>query len=130
MLSGTCHCGAVTWTYAKTPDRATACNCSVCAKAGVLWIYGAEGEEVRVTGTTTAYVRADLGDLEFHHCPTCGNTISWWMAGAETGKTMALNLRLVDDPAAVAHIPIRHFDGRDTWSERPDDGATVKDLWF
>lgn len=130
MLTGTCHCGAVTWRFDKTPDRATACNCTVCAKAGVLWIYGAEGTQVHVTGPTTAYVRKDKTALEFHHCPTCGNTILWRQAHATDDKTMAVNLRLADDPGAVAGVPIRHFDGRDTWSTLPDDGKTVKDLWF
>ena len=130
MLKGTCHCGAVSWRYDATPVSATACNCSVCSKAGTLWIYGDEGEDTHVSGPTTAYVRADGGALEFHHCPTCGNTISWRMVGDDIGKRMAVNLRLVDDPTAVMNLPIRHFDGRDAWADRPSDGATVKDLWF
>jgi hypothetical protein len=96
---------------------------------GVLWIYGTEGEDVHVTGPTKAYIRKDGGDLEFHHCPTCGTSISWRVVGQETGKPIAVNLRLADDPSGVSDIPIRHFDGLNTFAPLPDDGTTVKDLW-
>ncbi len=132
MLTGTCHCGAVTWRFEKDPTSATACNCTVCAKAGVLWIYGVEGEDVHVTGPTVRYVRKDGGALEFHHCPTCGNTISWRLAKPDDkGKTpSALNLRLTDTPDEVRHLPIRHFDGLRQFKALPEDGRTVKEMWF
>jgi hypothetical protein len=48
----------------------------------------------------------------------------------ETGKTrIAVNLRL-SEPAAVAHIPIDHFDGLDTFDKLPRDGKCVSDYWF
>lgn len=132
MLTGTCHCGSVTWRFDSDPGSVTACNCTVCAKAGVLWIYGTEGEDVHVAGRTTAYLRKDGGHLEFHHCATCGNTVSWRMSSpdAEGRRRCAVNLRLVDDPPAVMHYPIDHFDGLDTFDDLPRDHRTVKDMWF
>jgi hypothetical protein len=48
----------------------------------------------------------------------------------ETGKTrIAVNLRL-SEPDAVAHIPIDHFDGLDTFDDLPRDGKCVADYWF
>jgi hypothetical protein len=48
----------------------------------------------------------------------------------ETGKTrIAVNLRLAE-PTAVAHIPIDHFDGLDTFDDLPRDGKCVADYWF
>jgi hypothetical protein len=41
---------------------------------------------------------------------------------------MGFNLRLAE-PGAVADIPVRHFDGFDTW-EGVYDGRRVKDMWF
>ena len=42
---------------------------------------------------------------------------------------MAVNLRLTE-PGPIANVPIRHFDGLDTWSNRPEDGKCVQDMWF
>jgi hypothetical protein len=42
---------------------------------------------------------------------------------------MAVNLRLAP-PEAVAHLPIDHFDGFDTYDDLPADGRCVRDLWF
>jgi hypothetical protein len=48
----------------------------------------------------------------------------------ETGNTrIAVNLRL-SEPSAVAHIPIDHFDGLDTFDDLPRDGKCVSDYWF
>jgi len=41
----------------------------------------------------------------------------------------AVNLRL-SEPSAVAHIPIDHFDGLDTFDDLPRDGKCVSDYWF
>jgi hypothetical protein len=27
-------------------------------------------------------------------------------------------------------VPIRHFDGLESWSNRPEDGKCVRDMWF
>lgn len=132
MLTGTCHCGAVKWTYSAEPAQATACNCSICVRYGVLWIYGHVDETVTLSGPTSVYTRADSGHLEFHFCKTCGNCPAWRATGpGEDGRTqIAVNLRLSDAPDTVANIPIRHFDGAGPFKARPDDGRTVRDMWF
>jgi hypothetical protein len=77
------------------------------------------------------YVRPN-GDLAFHFCKSCGNTTHWrGLAPSENGKTrIAVNLRLSEHPEEVAKIPVRHFDGLDSWSDLPEDGKCVADLWF
>ena len=52
MLDGSCHCKAVQWRFEGMPESATACNCTVCRRYGVLWIYDYEGERIHVTGPT------------------------------------------------------------------------------
>lgn len=129
MLTGTCHCGSVHWKFTQMPESATACNCTVCRRYGTLWAYGHEGEDITVSGTTTAYVRGD--SIGFHFCPTCGN-VAYWRAlktNPEGRRRIAVNLRLTD-PDPIAHIPIDHFDGFDKWEDRPRDGRCVRDLWF
>lgn len=129
MLSGSCHCGSVAWQFDNVPEGATACNCTVCRRYGVLWIYDYEGEGVRVAGSTTAYVRG--GSIEFHFCGKCGCVTHWRAQGADRDgrRRMAVNVRLAE-PDAVAGIPIDHFDGFDTFEDLPRDGRCVADYWF
>ena len=131
MLEGTCLCGSVTWQFDGKPDGATACNCTACRRYGVLWGYGYVDEDIKTQGETRTYVRGDAM-LEFHFCPKCGCMAFWrgLRQKNETGKTrIAVNLRL-SEPAAVAHIPIDHFDGLDTFDKLPRDGKCVSDYWF
>ena len=129
MLEGRCLCGAVRWTLNQMPLSATACSCTACRRYGTLWAYGWEGEDIHLFGETSAFVRA--ADLSFNFCPTCGNVSHWWgLKLDEQGRRrVAVNLRLTE-PGPIADVPIRHFDGLDTWSSRPEDGKCVKDLWF
>ncbi len=129
MIEGSCLCGAVHWRFDGQPDGATACNCTACRRYGVLWAYDHEGEGIHVTGATTPYVRGTA--LEFHFCATCGCITHWrGMRLDEAGRRrVAVNLRLAE-PAAVAAIPIDHFDGLDTWTDLPRDGRCVADYWF
>src|SRR4030095_3734821 len=103
MIQGACHCGAVQWRFEAVPESATACNCTVCRRYGVLWIYDFEGEGVHVSGPTRAYVRGKA--IEFHFCPTCG-CVAYWLAQRkdEAGRRrVAVKLRL-DDTGAVDTI--------------------------
>ena len=129
MIEGACLCGAVQWRFTATPDGATACNCTACRRYGVLWIYDYEGEGVTVSGPAQAYVRGTA--LSFNFCPTCGCVVFWrGLKTDEQGRRrMAVNVRL-SEPAAVAKIPIDHFDGLDTFEDLPRDGRCVADYWF
>lgn len=131
MLKGSCHCGRVTWSWTHTvlPEGVTACNCTVCRRYGVLWIYDHEGEGITVQGPTTAYIRGP--SVEFHFCPACG-CVAYWRGRqlTPTGqRRIAVNVRLAE-PDAVAGLPIDHFDGLDSFDDLPRDGRCVRDLWF
>jgi hypothetical protein len=95
MIQGSCHCGAIQWRFEGMPESATACNCTVCRRYGVLWIYDFEGEGINVSGP----------------------------------RRIAVNLRLTE-PEAVAHIPIDHFEGLNSFEDLPRDGRCVADYWF
>ena len=60
MIEGSCHCGAVHWTFEGQPDGATACNCTVCRRYGALWAYDYDGEGIKVKGETRPYVRSTI----------------------------------------------------------------------
>jgi hypothetical protein len=129
MLEGTCLCGSVRWRYQDVPTSATACSCTACRRYGVLWAYGYEGEDVHFSGPTKGYVRGDA--LGFHFCPVCG-CVAYWRGlepNKEGRRRVGVNLRLTE-PELIAHIPVRHFDGFDTWEDLPQDGRCVRDMWF
>lgn len=129
MIQGSCHCGAITWQFKGMPESATACNCTVCRRYGVLWAYDIEGEGIAVAGETKAYLRGKA--IEFHFCPSCG-CVAYWRAQQvnEAGRRrIAVNLRLTE-PEPIAHLPIDHFDGLNTFDELPRDGRCVGDYWF
>lgn len=129
MIEGSCHCGAVTWRFEGEPDGATACNCTVCRRYGVLWAYDYEDEGIKVAGPTRAYSRGEA--IGFHFCPNCACVAFWrgLKTGADGRRRIAVNLRLAA-PEAVADIPIDHFDGLDTFEDLPRDGRCVRDYWF
>jgi hypothetical protein len=133
MLTGTCHCGTVSWTFDGMPESATACNCTLCRRYGVLWIYDYEGERIKISGPSSVYTRKDVKDpaLEIRFCSGCGCVICWRALGPDTvvRRRIAVNLRLAE-PGTVAHLPIDHLDGLDTFDDLPRDGRCVADMWF
>ena len=131
MLKGTCHCGEVGWTLDAVPTSVTACNCTICRRYGALWAYGYLGHDIHTTGQTSAYRRRDSGDIDFHFCATCG-CVTHFIACSEDEdgrKRTAVNVRM-SDPSPINGLPIRHFEGHDSFRALPRDGRTVKDMWF
>jgi len=133
MLTGACLCGQTGWTFATIPESVTACSCTACRRYGVLWIYDHEGEGITLTGPTVAYTRVERTDpaLEFHFCGSCGCVVAWRgrTLQADGRRRMAVNLRLTE-PGPVAHLPIDHFDGLDSFEDLPRDGRCVAHMWF
>jgi hypothetical protein len=116
MIEASCHCGAVRIQVAERPPRLTSCNCSICRRLGTLWAYYHPSQVTVIAGagTTVPYVHGDR-TLEFHHRPTCGCVTHWEAVQKEGASKMGLNARLMD-PADIADVPIRHFDGASTWT--------------
>jgi hypothetical protein len=130
MIEGSCHCGAVRWSFDGDPGEITACSCTVCRRYGTLWAYDYVDGRIKVSGLTRAYLRGEKV-LGFHFCPDCG-CVAYWrgVRPRENGRTrIAVNLRLADDPESVAALPVNHFDGLN-WKEGPSDGKCVRDIWF
>ena len=130
MIEGSCHCGAVRWSFEGTPESATACNCTVCRRYGVLWAYDYEDERIRVWGPTKVYAWGSR-TIGFHFCADCG-CIAYWRAlnPREDGRRrIAVNLRLAE-PEAVGAIVVDHFDGLVNFDDLGRDGRCVADMWF
>ena len=128
-MDGSCHCGAVQWHSSKIFPTATACNCTLCRRYGVLWGYDYENEAITVSGPTRVYSYGD-GGIGFNFCAHCG-CIAYWRAitaQPDGRRRIAVNLRLAE-PEAVADIPIKHFDGLDRFEPLPLDGRCIRDYW-
>lgn len=130
MLEGSCHCGAVRWTFDGVPESATACNCTICRRYGCLWAYDFEGERIRVSGPTRAYMWGSKS-IGYNFCATCGCVVSWReeRPGPEGRIRVAFNLRLAE-PDAVGSIVIEHFDDLKSFDDLGQDGRCVRDMWF
>ena len=131
MLKGHCHCEAVEWSYPLLLESVTACNCTLCRKYGALWAYGHLEEGISISGPTHAYMRGRKIN-GFHFCTECG-CLMYYLCNslnAEGHRRIAVNLRMIDDPQPIQHLPIDHFEGLVEFVDLPRDGRTVKDLWF
>ncbi len=132
LLNGACHCGQVAWTLEGDPGSITACNCTLCRRYGALWAYDYEDERIHVQGAPASYRRPGKADpaLEMLFCAACACVVAWrgLRPEADGRRRMAVNLRLTD-PEAVAHLPIDHFDGLDSFDDLPTRGRCVRDLW-
>jgi hypothetical protein len=115
VIEGSCHCGAVSFTYPKQPDWLTSCNCSVCRRYNPLWAY-AKVSEVSLRAAqdaTIAYIHGDK-TLAMHSCKTCGCTTHWTGLDSDESARMAVNFRMCE-PNEISGIRVRNFDGAETW---------------
>lgn len=130
LIEASCHCQAVRWSFKGQPESVTTCNCTLCRRWGALWAYGFKDEEIRVTGTTQAYLR-DPKTIEFHFCSVCGCVVYWCTPepGEDGRRYMAVNMRMAD-PAEISTVPLNRFDGCKQFEALPPDGTCVADLWF
>ena len=115
-ITGTCHCGAVSFELRTAPRHAVACNCSICRRLGAVWGHG-EACDITITAAPEATIRYSHGDREiaFHTCRTCGATTHWEGIAERGIGRMAVNLRLAE-PGTIEAVGLRHFDGADTWT--------------
>jgi len=133
MIVGRCHCGAVSWQHRGPVTAATICNCTACRRNGAIWAYGHQGVDVDLAAPEDGLIAYVQGDrlLALLICRTCGNLSAWrsLTTDGSAPRRMAVNLRLAE-PAAVAAIPVKRFDGFDQWTTLPDRGWQVGDLMF
>ena len=116
MLAGSCHCGAVRIELASAPGHVIDCNCSICRRYGALWAL-IEASEVRVAGHpgNTAGYEWGKRSIRTFHCRTCGCVTHWEPIVPDAGTRFGVNMRNFD-PGALAAMPIRHFDGAESWA--------------
>jgi hypothetical protein len=110
--AGSCHCGAVRFEVDAAIDRITECNCSVCAKKGILHLR-VQPESFRLLAGD-----AQLGTYQFgtrtakhHFCTVCG--IHTFTRPRAAPQLYTVNVRCLDDfDLASVRDRIVAFDGR------------------
>ena len=113
-----CHCGAVRIGMERPIRKLTRCNCSICRRYGALWAYQ-QRKAIHVTaeeGALRSYRRAG-GVLEFFHCARCGCVTHYdhRERRADGSDMSAVNMRNIDEPGRISHLPIRLLDGAGSW---------------
>jgi hypothetical protein len=118
MLTASCHCGAVTLRFRRTPRAITQCNCSICRRYGALWGYFRRSS-VSVSAAKKALASYTWRNRvrEFWHCRTCGCLTHYEqrVKKPDGSDTLAVNLRNVDQPEQIAAVPIKLLDGAGSW---------------
>lgn len=115
MVKASCHCGAVQIELLRKPRSLTRCTCSICHRYGALWAYCTR-KTASIAFTPGAVSGYRWGDesLEFYHCTRCGCLTHYESVDKKGDGRIAVNARMIS-PAAVADVPVRTFDGADTW---------------
>ena len=133
--AGTClkapaHCGSARWQLDEMPESATACNCTACRRYGVLWAYGYEGENIRVTRPDHSLCARQVLELQLlptvWWCHPTGAACRWTPKAEGASPSTCAWQSLAPLPA----LPIDHFDGLEKWEDLPRDGKCIKELWF
>lgn len=108
--AGSCHCGRVRFEFDAVIDRVTECNCSICAKKGIL--------HFRVAPENFRLLSGDdvLGTYQFgtrvakhHFCTVCG--IHTFTRPRAAPELYTVNVRCLDG-FDVASVPVKKFDGQ------------------
>ena len=112
--AGGCHCGQVRFSLTKPKpiSQAVACNCSLCAKKGIL-LGRAEESELTVTKGQDALSLYQFGTKTASHwfCRNCG--IHVMTRPRMSPERFAVNVRCLDDfPALQEGLAIVPFDGQ------------------
>jgi hypothetical protein len=109
MLTGRCHCGAVTYQMPAQPIHHALCHCSDCRRAAgapmVAWaMVPAAG--VKIEGRTRVYASSEHGRR--HFCEVCGTGLFYTNEKVLPGMIDVQSATL-DDPGALqpaAHIQV------------------------
>ncbi|WP_313808959.1 GFA family protein [Sphingobium sp.] len=109
--TGSCHCGAVTFTVATdAPTQAMTCNCSHCSRKGFVLTFVPADQFTLDSGGDK------LTDYQFHKhrithqfCNICG-TQAFALGASPDGPMRAINLRCVPD-VDIDALAIKKVDG-------------------
>ena len=114
---GACHCGAVRFRFNSVPiTGAMRCNCSICIRKNALMsrqYFPPADFELMAGADDLAVYRFEPNRVNHYFCRHCG-IYPFHNAVEDPDLGYRVNLGCVDGVDAHA-LPVRVFDGRDTW---------------
>ncbi|KAJ7181620.1 glutathione-dependent formaldehyde-activating enzyme [Mycena crocata] len=123
---GNCHCGAFKFVFkAAELKQVMACNCSICAKKGVLWAFPSRAEDFVVVkgdeNSTLATYEFGKRTMVHKFCPTCGTSIMARMHTPPDGFAgFAVNVRAFEDvDLEVLEVSVSDGAAREPLYEEP-----------
>ncbi|MEK8023567.1 MAG: GFA family protein [Candidatus Hydrogenedentota bacterium] len=112
MYSGSCHCGKIRFEVKLALEKAIACNCSICSKAGWLLAFVPADQFTLLSGED-ALADYQFGKKRIHHyfCPSCGIHPFGAGTGPNGQEMRAVNVRCLEgvDPESLV---LTKFDGK------------------
>ncbi|MCA9547802.1 MAG: GFA family protein [Myxococcales bacterium] len=117
-FAGGCHCGRVRFEVDVAERTALECNCSICFKKGFLHLIVTR-DRFRLqqgAGVLSTY-RFNTGVARHTFCRHCGVQAFYTPRSHPDG--VSVNLRCLDDRAAIAAFAIEPFDGQ-AWEASVD----------
>ncbi len=98
MLSGSCLCGAVTFTVQDGGESVAACHCTQCRKqTGHFWASGYDRDEnFKISGEVRWFEASETAKRGF--CPTCGSFLFW---KDHSEDWMSFSLGAIDGPTGL-----------------------------
>ena len=104
-LTGSCLCGAVTFTGRGQPSAVHVCHCRMCAKWSGGPAMGVEfSDGIDFEGEVRWFASSDWGERGF--CPTCGSSLFYRL---RDGSYMNTAVGFLDEPAQIAAIDLEIF---------------------
>jgi hypothetical protein len=110
--TGSCHCGAITFTVTADIEKVMECNCSHCARKGFLLAFIPKEQFTLITGedNLTEY-RFNKKHIAHLFCKTCGVQCFGRGTSPDGKETIAINVRTLPD-LDLATLTIEKFDGK------------------
>ncbi|KAL2866933.1 GFA family protein [Aspergillus lucknowensis] len=112
---GSCHCGAVKFTFTLEPpieeQEVVSCNCSMCLRNGYLLVY-AKASDVTLDFPEDAVKSYKFNTKQYPHyfCTTCGSSV--FAKGPEASNVMAVNVRVVEG-VDIDKLKLKRVNGKD-----------------
>ncbi len=115
---GGCHCGRIRFRVTGPLDEISDCNCSMCAKKGMLhWIVAPERFELLSGAGDLATYTFNTGVARHTFCRHCG--IHPFYTPRSDPDKVDVNARCLDD-VDLSKVRVRKFDGRN-WEQAKAD---------
>ena len=108
--SGSCHCGAISFTFDGEIDQVVDCNCSYCLRQGrLLTFVGGSAFRVNAAEGALGTYMFNRNVIAHHFCTRCGVATHSGGPGPN-GPMHAVNVRCVEGVDFDA-LAINKFDG-------------------